>query len=71
MLPLHQRLILERMIGFEPTTDDLENHCSRPLSYMRTISKMAEVVGFEPTNTGVKVPCLDQLGYTPIFLKLT
>ena len=27
---------------------------------------MAEVVGFEPTDAGVKVPCLDQLGYTPI-----
>ena len=25
------------------------------------------VAGFEPTNTGVKVPCLNQLGDTPIF----
>ena len=27
---------------------------------------MAGDAGFEPANTGVKVPCLNQLGYTPI-----
>ena len=30
------------------------------------MNRLAGVVGLEPTNAGVKVPCLDQLGYTPI-----
>ena len=27
---------------------------------------MAGVAGLEPADAGVKVPCLNQLGYTPI-----
>ena len=30
------------------------------------MNRLAGVVGLEPTSAGVKVPCLNQLGYTPI-----
>lgn len=30
---------------------------------------MAGVAGLEPADVGVKVPCLNRLGYTPVFCK--
>ena len=39
---------------------------SVPCRFSPIWNDMAGVVGFEPTDVGVKVPCLNQLGYTPV-----
>jgi hypothetical protein len=46
VLPLHHRRILEREIGFEPTTLCLEGRRSDQLSYSR--EKVVEIPGIEP-----------------------
>lgn len=52
-------------MGFEPISTVLET-VILPLNY-RDI--MAGVAGLEPADVGVKVPCLNRLGYTPVFRK--